>query len=305
MSRQVQNLTAQAKLRLERARARYSWLDVGISTFKRFSDDDGGNYAAALTYYFFFSIFPLLLFATSLLGYIAFLSPEARRTIINAGLEAAPMLQTALTKGALRQIEENRQELALIGAVLALYSGSGAVVALEHALNRLYHLTDEPKFVEKRLRSLLWLCILGAAAVASVVISATGRFAGTLFQSLAPLATVVDVLFGLAAIAVGVCIFATAFKVLPAREQGWREVLPGAILAAVVFELLKRFGQGFFESGQRSRSATFGAFAAAAGLLVVSYLLAQITLLAAELNAVLRERRLTRTSLQEAQGGSP
>jgi membrane protein len=95
---------------------------------------------------------------------------------------------------------------------------------------------------------------------------------------------------------VGTLVFAAAFRVLPATELAWRDVLPGALVAAAAFELLKSLGAAYLEAGAASRNATFGTFAAAAGLLVASYLICQITLLSAEVNVVLAERRLTRQS---------
>jgi uncharacterized BrkB/YihY/UPF0761 family membrane protein len=73
-------------------------------------------------------------------------------------------------------------------------------------------------------------------------------------------------------------------------------VLPGALLAAILFEVLKEFGGWYLSRGAEGREAAFGVFASAAGLLVASFLLAQVILLAAELNDVLVRRRLTRQS---------
>jgi membrane protein len=81
-------------------------------------------------------------------------------------------------------------------------------------------------------------------------------------------------------------------------------VFPGALVAALGFEVLKTFGTWYLERGAAGREATFGAFAAAAGLLVVAYLLAQATLLAFELNQVLEERRTLRQTAVEPEGGT-
>jgi membrane protein len=89
-------------------------------------------------------------------------------------------------------------------------------------------------------------------------------------------------------------LFATAFKFLPSVNPPWREVLPGAVIAGAIFEVLKIVGPLYLNSGRSNRDATFGAFAATAGLLISAYLLSQVTLLAAQLNAVLAERRRTR-----------
>jgi membrane protein len=304
VSARVQGLVAQVKLRLERARARWGAVDVALRTIKRYSEDDCGSYAAALTYYTFLSIFPLMIFAASALGYLTLGNEELRQDIIDTGLEAAPMLGEILSRRALGDIERARNGLALTGVLLALYSGSGAVVALEHALNKVNRVTQEPNILGKRLRSLAWLAILGLVALTSTLLSSVARFTSNIFDSLGTIATVpVTVVFFLAALALSMSVFATAYRFLPARPQAWRDVLPGAVLAAVAFEILKVGGVAYLRSGAQSRSATFGAFATAAGLLVASYLVCQVTLVAAEVNAVLAERRLTRQSSGTDSGG--
>jgi membrane protein len=306
LSSQVRGVVARAKLRLERARARYGFVDIAFTTLKRYSEDDGGSYAAALTYYTFFSIFPLAVFGLAVLGYVTFGNVELRRDIIDAGLEAAPLLGSILEEEALSTLEARRNQLALTGFVLALYSGSGAVVALEHALNKLNHVAQEPNFVAKRLRSLAWLGVLGLAVVGSVALSALARFTGRIFDALGPAGTLLtSLLFTLAGMGVSTTIFATAYKFLPRRPLSWRDVLPGAVLAALAFEVLKLAGGTYLGAGAQNRAATFGAFATAAGLLVASYLISQVTLLAAEVNVVLAERRITRQAQSfESQGGT-
>jgi membrane protein len=306
VSQRAQGIVAGAKLRLERARARYAAVDIAVRTFRRYSEDDGGTLAAALTYFTFLSVFPLLIFAVAALGYLTFGNLELRARILDAGIAAVPLLNDILNREVLDGIIEARNRLALVGLALALYSGSGAVVALEHALNRIAHITQEPNFAAKRLRSLRWLAILGIGAVLSAALTAAAGFTERMFESLGAIATgPVSLFFYLGAIGVSVGIFATAFKFLPARSSGWREVLPGALLAAGAFELLKVAGEAYLDRGSGGRSATFGAFATAAGFLIASYLISQITLLAAEVNAVLAERRLTRQSGPiERRGGS-
>jgi membrane protein len=293
----IAKAVSRAKLGMERARARFPMVDVAMTTFKRFSQDDGGAYAAALTYYTFLSIFPLLLFGLSALGYLTLGNERLQADIIDAGLKAAPMLGDILQRNALEALQDRRGDLAITGLALALYSGSGAIVALEHALNRLHHVTVEPTFVAKRLRSLRWLAVLGGAAVASMALSSVAAFTGRLFGGLGPVGELVTSMLSLAAaLVVSALVFATAYRFLPAAQQSWRQVAPGAILAAAIFEMLKLVGGTYLRGGSQNRTATFGVFATAASLLIASYLVSQVTLLCAELNIVLAERRLTRQS---------
>jgi YihY family inner membrane protein len=284
----VKRVIALAKLEVEKARARWGFFDVAYRTFKRFGEDDGATHAASLTYYTFFSIFPLLLFSAAALGYLTLGNGELRDQLLDSGLKTIPILSGALSPGGLERIEENVNGLAVTGTLLALYTGSGVIIAMQHSLNKIYHVDDEPNALQKRLRSLMWLAVLGVFALASLAL--------TTVSELAPDA-VASVLSLLGGLAVNIALFSTAYKMLPATTLSWKEVLPGAIVAAIGFEILKIAGTAYLARGESARDETFGAFAAAAALLIASFIIARVVLLAAEVNAVLAERRATRQSL--------
>jgi membrane protein len=292
----IRNIGAQVKLRVERARADYGAVDIAIRTWRRFSEDDGGFYAASLTYYTFFSIFPLLIFCASALGYLTFLSDDFKESLLERGLEAVPLVSEILSPDSIESLERQRGTLAFVGLLLALYTGSGGIVAFEHALNKIYRVTKEPGFIPTRIRSLKWL---GAAMLAAVAIFGLGTLAQVAGDVVGG-GAIVGVAAALAVHVLGAIlstgIFMAAFKFLPAVPQSWRDVFPGAVGAGIAFEVLKTVGAWYLARGAGSRAETFGAFQTAAALLVASYLLCQITLLAAELNAVLAERRHTRQS---------
>lgn len=283
----IKRLIALGKLEIEKARARWGAFDIAYRTFKRFGEDDGPTHAASLTYYTFFSIFPLLLFSAAALGYLTFGNDALRDELVNSGLETVPLLRDALSPAGLKQIEENKNALAVTGTLLALYTGSGVIIAMQHSLNKIYHVVDEPNFLHKRLRSLMWLAVLGVFALASLTLSTVAEFAPD------ALASVLSLVGGLA---VNIALFSTAYKMLPATSLSWREVLPGAIVAAIGFEILKVAGTAYLARGETARNDTFGTLAAAAALLVASFIIARVVLLAAEVNAVLAERRATRQS---------
>lgn len=291
-----ENIKTKAKVRVEHARADHPVIDVTVRTFGRFGEDEGGPNAAALTYYFFFSVFPLMLFVGSLLGLLTFLSQDLKEQILSAGLDAAPLMRDVLTPDGLQILQDRRSQLALLALLMALYAGSGVIVALEHALNKINRCESEPGFVEKRIRSLKFLALFAAGTLVSLGLSTAAKFIGDVGE-LGVVGSVIGSLIAYAgAIAVTTGLFAVCYKMLPACELGWKDVLPGAIAAAVAFEILKFAGGIFLAQGEASRNDTFGAFATAAALLIASYLLAQVTLLAAELNAVIGERRAIRGS---------
>jgi inner membrane protein YhjD len=294
----LRRLAAQIKLRIELARARYGFVDTTFRVFKRFSEDDGGPFSAALTYYVFFSLFPLVSGIAAILGFVIRNNPTLQQDILNKGLGQFPLLGQFVNGSNISTVQNKAGVFLLIAVLLALYSGSGAVVALQHALNRIERVpvVDEGNFVAKRLNSLKWLGVLGLLAIASLVLGSVAGFAEGFFGagSSSILALVLGHVIGFA---VGAGMFVTAFMFLTSEPHGWREVLPGALIASAVFELLKQFGAWYLNRGGAARSAQFGAaLADAAALLVAAYLLCQVILLSAEVNAVLRERRTIRTS---------
>jgi membrane protein len=288
-------ILAQAKLRVERARARHSVVDIVVSTFKRHSADYGSLSAASITYYVFFSIFPLLLFALSALGYATFLSDELKASIIEAGRATVPMVGSILKEDVLERLSHSAGALALGGLLLGLYSGSGAVTALSHALNRVYRIPVEPAFLRQRLRALKWMGVMTVITMVSVALSSAAAVVGFDPESPNPVLSFLGGISAvLAGIAVSTVLFLAAFRFLPARAFSLREVFPGALVAAIAFEVLKLVGGLYMRQGTETRLEIFGAFATAAGLLVACYLLSQVTLLAAEVNATLAERKAVR-----------
>jgi membrane protein len=286
----VKAVPADAQRLIERARARSGVVDTVVRTMKRYSEDDCGSYAAALTYFAFFAIFPLLLFAAAGVGYATFGNDQLAEKLIDAGVKGIPMLEDALTEDTLRTLQEKKDTIAGIGLILALYTGTGMIVALEHALNKVRRITEEGNWFQKRLRALKWLVVLGLGAAGSLAMTS---LAARLHDSIG------TVLSYAGAFAIDLALFATAFKFLTATKQTWKEVLPGALVAAAAFSLLKALGAIYLAQGSAARSATYGTLAGAATLLVASYLISQVVLVAAEVNATLIERRATRTKASD------
>ncbi len=286
----AKGLPQQGQRVLERARARWNGIDVVVRTFKRYSEDDATSYAAALTYYAFFAIFPLLLFAAAGVGFVTFGNQELADKVVRAGIKGVPMIKDALTPDGLTLIQKNKETIAGIGFALALYTGTGMIVALEHALNKVQRIDHEGNWFEKRLRAVRWLAVLGVAAAGSLTLtSLASGLDGFLGK----------VLSYAGAFAIDFVIFATAFRFLSAIKTAWRDVIPGAIVAAFAFSLLKGLGAAYLAHGESTRNATYGTLAGAATLLVACYLISQVTLLAAEVNATLIERRATRTKASD------
>ena len=265
--------------RLDRFQQRVRPLAVVAATMRKFGEDRAGTLAAAIAYYGFFSLFPLLLVLVTVAGFVLRSNPELRDAVVSSAVGQFPVVGSDIERNV--HALNGSLPVLLIGIAGALWSGLGVVGATQQALNEVWDvpLRARAGYVRTRLRSLLVLATLGSATVAAAVVASAGTWI--------PVAPVVGLL---GAAAINVVVFAIVFRVLTASELSWRDVAPGAVLAGVVWAALQAFGSYLLESRVRGASDLYGFFGVVLGLLTWMYLGAQLTLIAAELNVVLRER---------------
>ncbi|MFD0854595.1 YhjD/YihY/BrkB family envelope integrity protein, partial [Actinomadura adrarensis] len=99
-----------------------------------------------------------------------------------------------------------------------------------------------------------------------------------------------------AAVAVNVVLFTVAFQVLTARRLTIAQVRTGAIVAALVWQIIQEGCAFLLGHMLKGASAPYGMFGIVLGMLTWIYLGAATFVLSAELNVV-RERRLWPRSL--------
>lgn len=129
--------------------------------------------------------------------------------------------------------------------------------------------------------------------MATTVLSALGSSAGAFGAELAGWAAILVVLV---AVAVNASIFLLAFRVSTAHETSMRDLLPGAIIAALIWQLLQLFGAAYVGNVVKDAGLTYGVFALVLGLLAWIYLGAVGVVVSAEINVV-RAKRLYPRSL--------
>jgi uncharacterized BrkB/YihY/UPF0761 family membrane protein len=137
--------------------------------------------------------------------------------------------------------------------------------------------------IRSRLRSLLLLVVLGTAAFTATGLSAVGRAT----ESLGWFGKAVLIV---AAIAINAVICLIAFRVTTARHLTYRQVLPGALTAAVIWQLLQSFGATYVSHVTKNASATNSVFALVLGLLAFLFLVSISLVMCAEINVVKVDR---------------
>jgi membrane protein len=248
---------------------------------KKYGDDQCGQLAALIAYYAFVSLFPLLLVLVTVLGFVLQGDPDERQKVLEGTLGQFPIISDYLK---LHSLNGSGTALA-VGITGSLLAGMGFTGATQTAFNRIWHVPfkHRPNWIFSRLRGLAMLGLLGTMAIVSTVIAG---YVGSASHG-AP-----AVIAGVAlALVVNLALFITAFKWLTATELRWREVLPGAIVAAVLWQLLQHLGGYYVDHELKKTSPLYGIFAVVLGLLAWLYLGAQLTIISAEINVV-KKRRL-------------
>jgi YihY family inner membrane protein len=264
--------------RLDSYQRRKAPAAIVVATLKKTSDDGGGGFAAVLSYYGFLSLFPLLLLAISILGFIVQSNASALKAIEHSGLPNIALVGDTLKHGHLRG---SGIGLA-VGALGTLWGGLAITLAVQNAFNQIVAVPYDrrPNFIKLRLRGLRLLVTVGTLEIVATTIA--GVMSGGLHA-----AVWLEVAGFAVALAFNVLLFFIAFRQLTNATVPTRALWPGIALAAAGWELLQSLGGVYVAHVLKNAGATYGSFATVIGLLTWIYLGARLVIYAAELNSVL------------------
>ena len=252
---------------------RHSRAGYPLAVLYKFFDDTGGHLAALITYYAFLSLFPLLLLASTVLSVVLRGNPQMQQAILGSALRQFPVIGGQL--GTPERLSGGIAG-AVVGFLGALYGGLGVALAGQSAMNTIWAVprNNRPNPFAARGRALLLLGTVGTAVLVTTGLLAVSGGAG------------VRVVTMLAAVVVNIGAFVVGFRLATTRSLSVRDVLPGAVVAAVAWQLLQLGGKAFVTRTIRHASATNSVFALVLGLIAFLYVAALIVVLSAEANAV-------------------
>ena len=275
--------------RIDEFQRRHKPLAFLFAVFKKFGEDDAGSKAALIAYYGFFSLFPLLLVFTTTLGFVLSGHPALQAKILNSALRQFPIIGDQISKN-VGSLKGSGLALA-IGLIGTLWAGMGVTQAGENAMNAVWNVParKRPNALFSRVRGLIFLVVFGVGVLITTVLAGFGASGAAVWIKAGAI---------VAAAIINLGMFLIAFKVLTAEKLGWRDVLPGAIVATVLWEILQAIGGWYVARSLKGASQVYGFFAIVIGLLGWLYLGAQMTLLSAEINVVLHRKLWPRALVQ-------
>jgi membrane protein len=258
----------------------------------KFYADRGPHLAAMVAYFALLSFVPLTFLALSLLGLVH--RADASDFLIKELTRAFPSSSLKSILSLVHQVQDNAATLGIVGGVALLWSSLSLFSALESAFNIVYGRPNRPFLKGKGIAAVVMLATVTTLFV-SLVIGALGvevvkRYAPGFAGS-----SVAAYVLSIAVSLVGVFVFVLAiYRVLTNAPVTVRDVLPGALMAAILLEASFQIVPVFVRfAGVNPVLRVLGGPVI---LLLWLYLMANIIVLGAELNWWQSERRGLRTN---------
>ena len=266
---------------------------LAFEAFRRLFADEAIPLAGNIAFRTLFSIFPFLIFLTTLAGFLG--NEQLATRIVDFLFEVAPkQLVDTLSPEIHSILTVPRTGLLSLSVLLTIWSAMGGVDSVRVALNRAYDIKDTRSFL--RTYGLGIVFVVGSAAILltvaallvfmPVILTSVDRISPgfssnfTLLDILRIPIAILLMLFGLLA----------AHRFLPARKQRLRDLLPGVVITIFVWLLLALAFSTYllkFNTFASTYASLSGLFAA----MFFLYLSALVLILGGEFNRVLQIHR--------------
>jgi membrane protein len=264
----------------------------------KFFADRGPHLAAMIAYFALLSFVPLLFLTVSLLSLAG--RPDESSYLVTELKRAFPGSSIASIVHTVREIQRHATALGIVGGAALLWTSLSLFSVLESAFNIVYGQPNR-SFLRGKLLAVALMLLSLVTLFVGLLIGSVGfdlltRYAGGVAAN-----SYVAYGLSVAVSLVAVFVFLVAvYYLLTNVEHSFADVLPGAIVAAIVLEasfqvlpLYVRFS---------SNVVALKAFGGPALLLVWLYVMANVIVFGAEVNWRFSERRRPRDGGDEAAG---
>lgn len=273
-----------------------------VRVVKRYAAANGSTYAINVAWNILFAFFPIILAITIILGLVAGGSGIAQ-SIDRDIAGAFPGQQGTVLVQALHSFRESAGLLAIVSFIGLLWSGSSLFGAMDQGLAALTP-TRQRGFVLQKLMGVAMILVFTVLVVLDVasasLIPLIGKLPNTSFLSSGPVAVVLQIVVG---VLDGLLLFGAVYRLVPNRRLAVREILPGALAAALLFEAFTWLFPLYFKlaHGFNTYGSTFALFFL---LLTFAFWIGQIMMLGGAVNAE-RHPPVARTARAAGSGAAP
>jgi membrane protein len=259
----------------------HGWLGILVDGAREALKPDSSMTAAAIAYFALLSLFPLTLLSIAIASFT--LGPLIDRQLIVQKLEfIAPALGQLFGRN-IEEIIRARGPITVVAIVGLIWSGSTVFYTLTQTLSVIWsNKRRRPVWKRRGLAILFVLVLVGPALfLASLASSMITNFYNWLPSQVIP---IVGGFSYLVAIILDIALFMVLYIVLPHGSSSWREILPGAMGAGLLWELAKKAFLIFVSMYVSISNLVYGSVAGMIAFMVWAYLSGLIFLFGAYLS---------------------
>lgn len=263
-----------------------SWKEFFQALKTELIHDNLTDWAGAVTYAGVMALFPLLLFLVALASLV--ITTEQAEQIVKQLGAVAPGDVTRIVGGRIKAIaSEPKGGLLTVGALVALWSASSGVSALQRALNIIYGVEEGRPFWKARGVALVMTVVTGGLAVVAGLVAVASPVLGNAVGG--PLGTAIVWLRLPVAGLIMMFVWALLYYALPDVEQSFKFITPGSVIGVVLW-VIASWGFSLYVSNFGNYDATYGSLGGIIVMLLWMYISSVVLLLGAESNAVIEHK---------------
>ncbi|HET6907982.1 MAG TPA: YhjD/YihY/BrkB family envelope integrity protein [Mycobacteriales bacterium] len=264
---------------MDRFQRQHPALGFPLAVGYKYFEDFGPYLAALIAYYAFVSLFPLLLLLATVLGFVLAGDPGLQQQMLHSALAQFPVVGDQLVEP--KRLGGGNVGL-IVGIVGSLYGGLGVAQAAQYAMNTAWRVPRNSRSnpFKARGHSVVLLAVAGLALSGTTALSTLSTTGASSFDMAVTAAILA------ASVAINAAVFVFAFRFATTRQLSIRDVAPGAIAAALAWQVLQSFGIVYIAHVVKNASATNGVFALVLGMLAFLYITATVVVMCVEINVV-------------------
>ena len=256
-------------------------------TWRELGDDHSVDLAASIAYYSILSLFPLAICLVSLFSFV--LEADTVEAEVHQFFHTYLPGADGILEANVKAVQSIRGVLGIVSLLGLVWSASLLFGAITRTVNRAWDIEhDRPFYIDKPRQILMALCVApffllsliltsGLQFIASEEIPVLGRLAFLEHNGINALARPIPFVFTF-------LIFLFIYKFAPLTRTYWRYMWPGALVAALLFEVAKSLFV-FYLDNYAAYERIYGTLASVIALLAWAYVSGFIVVIGAEVSS--------------------
>jgi len=261
-------------------------LNLFIHLIAKIEKDDVFALSSQLAYYLVLSFFPFMLFLMTLVGF----SDISSGQILEGLSVVLPKRILELTQSTVKEVSDN-QYTGLLGLsiILMMWTASSAFKAIIKSVNKAYNFKEDRSFIKLSIISMLGILGLALIIILALTMLVFGNVISEYIKNTNQFYEIILTIWNIFRYAfifiIMIVIFATIYRLAPAKKLTWKEVIPGSIFSTIGW-IVVSFGFSFYIDNFNNYTRFYGSLGAVFILMTWLFLISMIIIIGVEINFV-------------------